>query len=54
MKETKNRWRKFKCAECGWLGRASNKWIERGLPTCHCGGEMIRAVGDETDDDADQ
>ena len=32
--------KKFGCTECGWIGRVTQKWIDYGLPTCTCGGEM--------------
>lgn len=28
------------CTECGYTLRTTQKWIEVGLPTCCCGGEM--------------
>src|SRR5690606_34466824 len=40
IKKQTTRMRAIRCVECGWLCRATLKWIEAGLPTCHCGGEM--------------
>ncbi len=34
------RMRKVECPECGWMCRASQKWIDIGLPTCSCGTKM--------------
>jgi hypothetical protein len=31
---------KVVCLECGYTLRTTQKWIEIGLPTCCCGGEM--------------
>ena len=31
---------KILCPGCGWTARASSKWIEEGLPTCHCGEQL--------------
>jgi hypothetical protein len=31
---------KIECPECGYTVRTTAKWIEVGLPTCPCGGEM--------------
>lgn len=31
---------KFECMNCGWVGRTTQKWIDVGLPQCHCGGKF--------------
>ena len=31
---------KILCPDCQWMARTSQKWIDLGLPTCCCGGEM--------------
>jgi hypothetical protein len=31
---------KIICGDCGWTGRTTQMWIEEGLPTCQCGGEI--------------
>lgn len=31
---------KVTCMDCGYTLRTTQKWIEVGLPTCCCGGEM--------------
>jgi hypothetical protein len=43
------RHRKIECPGCGYICRASKKWIEVGLPTCCCGEQMIA----EDDEDAE-
>lgn len=37
------RLRKIKCPACGWTGRTTAKWAAAGLPTCHCGTELVPA-----------
>lgn len=37
------RMKKVACPECGYTVRTTAKWIEVGLPTCHCGAEMEEA-----------
>lgn len=32
--------RKAECVDCGYVVRLTREWIERGLPTCVCGGEF--------------
>jgi hypothetical protein len=34
---------KIKCPDCGWTGRTTRQWIDLGLPTCACGGEIAEA-----------
>lgn len=29
---------KIECAWCGYVLRTTRKWLDEGLPTCHCGG----------------
>jgi hypothetical protein len=36
---------KVVCSECGAWWRTSQKFIDRGLPTCTCGGQMKVAPG---------
>jgi hypothetical protein len=50
-KKQSTRLRKIVCPDCGWTARASAKWIDAGLPTCQCGGEIVCA--DEGDDASD-
>ncbi len=40
------RMKKVECPECGWMCRASQKWIDIGLPTCSCGTEMEAEEGE--------
>jgi hypothetical protein len=40
-KKQKNRQLKMECPACGYAARAAKKWIEIGLPTCHCGTKMV-------------
>lgn len=32
---------KILCPACGWTGRTTRMWIASGLPTCHCGRQMV-------------
>lgn len=34
------RTRKVECVDCGYPGRVSRSWLERGAPVCPCGGTM--------------
>jgi len=34
------RMKKIECPECGYMVRASQKWINIGVPTCPCGTKM--------------
>jgi hypothetical protein len=34
------RMHKLECGGCGYVVRAASRWIETGLPTCHCGEEF--------------
>lgn len=34
---------KLECPGCGYVVRTTQKWIDTGLPTCHCGEEMGEA-----------
>ena len=34
---------KFSCSECGWTGRATRTWLNKGCPTCPCGTTMKEA-----------
>lgn len=40
------RMKKVECPECGWMCRASQKWIDIGLPTCSCGAKMEAEEGE--------
>lgn len=31
---------KITCNECGYICRTTQKWLNVGTPTCHCGGEF--------------
>jgi hypothetical protein len=33
--------RKLACADCGYTVRVARSWLDRGLPTCPCGGEIL-------------
>jgi hypothetical protein len=35
------RLRKVQCDRCGCVCRMTRSWMERGLPTCGCGGQML-------------
>lgn len=35
---------KLRCAECGYVARTTQKWLEVGTPTCPCGTKMEREV----------
>lgn len=39
-KKQSTRMLKVICGECGYTLRTTQKWVEVGLPTCCCGGEM--------------
>jgi len=34
---------KIMCVDCGWTARCTRQWIDEGLPTCACGGEIVEA-----------
>lgn len=39
---------KVVCEECGYTVRTTQKWLDRGVPTCACGSEMVAdALGGE-------
>jgi hypothetical protein len=42
---------KCECGECGYVIRTTRKWIETGLPTCHCGGEFTSDYNPEDEDE---
>lgn len=31
---------KMECDTCGYVARTTQKWLDTGLPSCHCGGEF--------------
>lgn len=35
---------KILCPDCGYTLRTTKKWVEVGLPTCPCGGEMEQEI----------
>jgi hypothetical protein len=35
------RLRKCECAGCGYVARVSRTWLQRGLPGCPCGGQLV-------------
>jgi hypothetical protein len=35
------RLRKAACADCGYTIRVTRSWLERGLPVCPCGGQIV-------------
>lgn len=35
---------KVECPDCGCIVRMTRQWIDKGLPTCYCGGEMKEEV----------
>ena len=37
---------KLECASCGYVIRTTKKWIEVGLPVCHCGTQFEYDVND--------
>lgn len=43
------RMKKIECPECGYMVRASQKWIDVGVPTCPCGTEMKTETETETE-----
>lgn len=42
---------KCECGGCGYVFRTTRKWIETGLPTCHCGGTFNSDYEPEEQDD---
>lgn len=42
-KKQTTRMLKVECPDCGYTVRTTQKWIDFGLPTCVCGGEMVTA-----------
>ena len=40
MKKQTTRMLKLECDDCGYIVRTTQKWIEIGIPTCHCGCEF--------------
>lgn len=40
-KKQTTRMLKLACQDCGYTIRTTAKWIECGVPTCHCGGDFI-------------
>lgn len=45
-KPQKNRQLKLSCPSCGYVVRSTKKWIELGLPTCHCGQLFVAEATD--------
>lgn len=43
VKKQSTRMAKLFCHSCGYVARATSKWISTGLPTCPCGTEMETA-----------
>jgi hypothetical protein len=43
-KKQSTRMHKVECQSCGYTVRISNKWIQKGLPTCVCGCSMEAAT----------
>jgi hypothetical protein len=35
---------KIKCTQCLWVARTTKQWIDYGLPSCSCGGDIIPAT----------
>lgn len=35
---------KCACEECGYVIRTTNKWLEKGIPSCYCGGKFNMAA----------
>jgi hypothetical protein len=44
---------KLECVDCGYVARTTKKWIETGLPTCHCGGTFTSDYQPEESDDGE-
>jgi hypothetical protein len=42
-KKQRTRLLKVVCADCGYMIRTTQQWIDTGLPTCACGSEMAVA-----------
>ena len=41
VKKQGTRMLKVECGSCGYVVRVARKWLDEGMPTCHCGnGEM--------------
>jgi hypothetical protein len=40
MKKQSTRMLKLECDECGYVVRTTQKWINVGVPVCHCGAEF--------------
>lgn len=41
---------KVSCKACGYTLRTTQKWLDTGLPMCHCNGEEMRGEVQEDDD----
>lgn len=41
QKKQTTRMLKIACPDCGCAGRMARSWIDKGLPTCSCGTEML-------------
>lgn len=39
-KKQSTRMLKLNCQDCGYIVRTTAKWVEEGLPVCHCGGKF--------------
>lgn len=35
---------KLTCDSCGYVVRTTQKWLDEGLPTCHCGGDFEQEI----------
>jgi hypothetical protein len=42
---------KIMCPGCGYVARTTTKWVETGLPTCHCGTEFVEGTVDVDSDE---
>lgn len=40
VKKQATRMLKLTCDGCGYICRTTQRWLDTGLPTCHCGGEF--------------
>lgn len=49
-KKQSTRMLKLECPDCGYVIRTTAKWLDTGIPTCHCGGTFAIAGEGARDD----
>lgn len=45
---------KVSCKACGYTLRTTQKWLDKGLPSCHCNGEEMRGEVQEDDSESEE